>query len=59
MEVIEQWGTEIQRMIQGCTEYGVRKPKFIDMGYVFWVNFYRPRTETGIENVNYDTEMIL
>lgn len=50
MGIIEQWGTGIQRMIQGCREYGVREPEFIDMGDAFRVNFYRSGTETGIEN---------
>lgn len=49
MGIIEQWGTGIQRMIQGCKEYGVREPEFIDMGDAFRVNFYRSGTETGIE----------
>ncbi len=26
MGIIEQWGIGIQRMIQGCREYGVQKP---------------------------------
>ena len=47
MGIIEQWGTGIQRMIQGCREYGVREPEFIDMGDAFRVNFYRTGTETG------------
>ena len=41
MGIIEQWGTGIQRMIQGCREYGVREPEFVDMGDAFRVNFYR------------------
>ena len=45
MGIIEQWGTGIQRMIQGCREYGVREPEFIDMGDAFRVNFYRSGTE--------------
>ena len=49
MGIIEQWGTGIQRMIQGCREYGVREPEFIDMGDAFRVNFYRSGTETGIQ----------
>lgn len=56
MGIIEQWGTGIQRMIQGCREYGVREPEFIDMGDAFRVNFYRSGTETGIENGKTGTE---
>ena len=57
MGIIEQWGTGIQRMIQGCREYGVREPEFIDMGDAFRVNFYRSGTETGIENGKTGTEI--
>ena len=56
MGIIEQWGTGIQRMIQGCREYGVQEPEFIDMGDAFRVNFYRSGTETGIENGKTGTE---
>ena len=56
MGIIEQWGTGIQRMIQGCREYGVREPEFIDMGDAFRVNFYRSGTETDIENGKTGTE---
>lgn len=56
MGIIEQWGTGIQRMIQGCREYGVREPEFIDMGDAFRVNFYRSGTETGIETKYTGTE---
>ena len=43
-------------MIQGCREYGVREPEFIDMGDAFRVNFYRSGTETDIENGKTGTE---
>lgn len=56
MGIIEQWGTGIQRMIQGCKEYAVQEPEFIDMGDAFRVNFYRPGTETGIEKNQTGTE---
>ena len=41
MGIMEQWGTGFQRMIQGCREYGVQEPEFVDMGDFFRVNFYR------------------
>ncbi len=56
MGIIEQWRTGLQRMIQGCREYGVQEPEFIDMGDAFRVNFYRSGTETGIENRKTGTE---
>lgn len=59
MGIIEQWGTGIQRMIQGCREYGVREPEFIDMGDAFRVNFYRSGVETGTEKVENSTEIAI
>ena len=59
MGIIEQWGTGIQRMIQGCREYGVREPEFIDMGDAFRVNFYRSDVETGTEKVETGTEIAI
>ena len=58
MGIIEQWGTGIQRMIQGCREYGVREPEFIDMGDAFRVNFYRSGMETGTEKLKPATEKL-
>ncbi|MCM1214220.1 MAG: putative DNA binding domain-containing protein [Lachnospiraceae bacterium] len=58
MGIIEQWGTGIQRMIQGCKEYEVREPEFIDMGDAFRVNFYRSGTETSIEKNQTGTEIV-
>lgn len=49
MGIIEQWGTGIQRMIQGCKEYGVPEPEFIDLGDGFRVNFYRNGGKTRAE----------
>ncbi len=63
MGIIEQWGTGIQRMIQGCKEYGVQIPEFIDMGDAFRVNFYRLATgsgiETSIEKTQTGTEIVV
>lgn len=59
MGIIEQWGTGFQRMIQGCKEYGVREPEFIDMGDAFRVNFYRSGIETDIESTETSTEMTM
>ena len=45
-------------MIQGCREYGVREPEFIDMGDAFRVNFYRSGMETGTEKLKTGTEKL-
>lgn len=52
MGIIEQWGTGFQRMIQGCKEYGVQAPEFIDMGDAFRVNFYRLNIQTDVKNAD-------
>ena len=59
MGIIEQWGTGIQRMIQGCKEYGVQEPEFIDMGDAFRVNFYRSSEGTDTEKAITGTEMAI
>ncbi len=56
MGIIEQWGTGFQRMIQGCREYGIQDPEFIDMGDSLRVNFYRSVVETNTENIKTDIE---
>lgn len=56
MGIIEQWGTGFQRMIQGCKEYSVQEPEFIDMGDAVRVNFYRSNIKTGIEDEEIKTK---
>jgi predicted HTH transcriptional regulator len=43
MYIIEKWGTEIQRVIDGCREYGIEDPEWIELGTTFRVNIYRPK----------------
>lgn len=59
MGIIEQWGAGLQRMIQGCREYGVQEPEFVDMGDAFRANFYCSGTEAGIETKHNGTEIAL
>lgn len=40
MGIIEQWGTGLLRMIQGCREYGVHEQEFIDMGVLYMLKAY-------------------
>ena len=42
VELIEHWGTGIQRVLTLCKEAGVKEPEFIDFGDALRVNIYRP-----------------
>jgi predicted HTH transcriptional regulator len=46
MYIIEKWGTGIQRVIDGCREYGIADPEWIELGTTFRVNIYRPKQVT-------------
>jgi predicted HTH transcriptional regulator len=46
MYIIEKWGTGIQRVIDGCREYGIADPEWIELGTTFRVNIYRPKQGT-------------
>ena len=41
MNLIEEWGTGIPRLMREMKEYGLREPEFIDMELAFRVNLYR------------------
>lgn len=42
LNIIENWGTGVQRSIKLCEEAGVSIPEFIEMNTGIRVNFYRP-----------------
>lgn len=42
VELIEHWGTGIQRVLTLCKEAGIKEPEFIDFGDALRVNIYRP-----------------
>ena len=44
MDLIEQWGTGIQRIISRAKEYGLPKPEFMEIGETFRVNLYRKKS---------------
>ena len=48
VELIEHWGTGIQRVLTLCKEAGVKEPEFIDFGDALRVNIYRPSYEHKI-----------
>ncbi len=41
MNLIEEWGTGIPRIMREMEEYGLQEPEFIDMEVAFRVNLYR------------------
>lgn len=41
MNLIEEWGTGIPRIVREMEEYGLQEPEFIDMEVAFRVNLYR------------------
>ena len=45
MDLIEQWGTGIQRIISRAKEYGLPKPEFREIGETFRVNLYRKKAD--------------
>ena len=54
MNMIEEWGSGIPKLMREMEEYGLREPEFIDMEIGFRVNLYRKQNlatsqETGQE----------
>ncbi len=41
MELIEEWGTGIRRIVKRAKEYGLPEPEFLEIGDTFRVNLYR------------------
>ena len=52
MDLIEQWGTGIQRIINRAKEYGLPKPEFMEIGETFRVNLYRKKADKKPIKVN-------
>lgn len=50
MHIIDDWGTGIQKIIDGCRDYGIRDPEFIELGTSFRVNIYRSNNPLAEEN---------
>lgn len=49
MDLIEQWGTGIQRIINRAKEYELPKPEFREIGNTFRVNLYRKADKKPIK----------
>lgn len=46
LNLIEQWGSGINRIISACEEHGLQTPKIGEQNDFFDIEFYRPRTIT-------------
>ena len=44
LNLIEQWGSGINRIISTCVEYGLQTPKIAEQNDFFDIEFYRPIT---------------
>ncbi|MDR0881818.1 MAG: ATP-binding protein [Candidatus Adiutrix sp.] len=55
MFIIEKWGTGIQRVIDGCRDYAIADPEWIELGTTFRANIYRPQQSTVSKSVSNDT----
>lgn len=47
LNLIEQWGSGLQRMITTCAKEGIKPPKFEEMGNFFKTTLYHQRTKTA------------
>ncbi|MCQ4635704.1 winged helix-turn-helix transcriptional regulator [Anaerovorax odorimutans] len=49
MEIIEEWGTGIRRIVKRAAEYSLPEPEFLEIGDSFRVNLYRYTSEKPIK----------
>ena len=54
MHIIDDWGTGIQKIINGCREYGISDPEFIEIGTSFRVNIYRDNNPLAVNGQSQD-----
>ncbi|WP_138310446.1 MULTISPECIES: ATP-binding protein [unclassified Clostridium] len=52
MELIEEWGTGIRRILKRSNEYGLPKPDFFEIGDTFRVNLYRLKSKKPIKKAD-------
>ncbi len=58
MNMIEEWGSGIPKLMREMKEYGLREPEFIDLEIGFRVNLYRNQGDAGVawSKINASTE---
>ena len=49
MEIIEEWGTGIRRILNRAKEYGLPEPEFMEIGDTFRVNLYKKADKKPIK----------
>ena len=49
MNMIEEWGSGIPRLMRQMREYELLEPQFIDMDMAFRVNLYRKNDDTWVD----------
>lgn len=49
MEIIEEWGTGIRRILNRAKEFGLPEPEFLEIGDMFRVNLYRKADKKPIK----------
>ena len=49
MNMIEEWGSGIPRLMRQMREYDLLEPQFIDMDMEFRVNLYRKNDDTWVD----------
>lgn len=52
MELIEEWGTGIRRILKRAEEYGLPEPEFLEIGDTFRVNLYRKEEKKPIKKAD-------
>lgn len=52
MNMIEEWGSGIPKLMREMKEYGLREPEFIDMEIGFRVNLYRKQDVATSQETN-------
>ena len=60
MNLIEEWGSGIPKLMKAMHEYSLREPEFIDMGIALRINLYREKTDSDYISIinprEYDTK---
>lgn len=52
MQLIEEWGTGIRRILKRAEEYGLREPEFLEIEDTFRVNLYRQDRQKPIKKAD-------
>ena len=56
MNLIEEWGSGIPKLMKAMNEYGLREPEFIDMDTALRINLYRSLYNENIKKTTQATQ---